>query len=194
MVLSKRERYIGFSAGAAVLLLAMNSFILDPLLAEQADLDIKIDKAHKELSSGTDLVLEASVLNRRLNDMFKSGLLRDETAATNQFYTSVSTWSRESRFDPPPALKSDKTDREKDFQKINMHASGSGSFQQISRLLYRMQTANVPVRITQLQLSSKKDGVDDLKMDMDLATIYFSPAQNPGQPSQSASIDTGAKP
>ena len=45
--------------------------------------------------------------------------------------------------------------------------------QQIARFLWHIQTANIPVRISELTLSTRKEGTDDLQLSMTLATMLF---------------------
>ena len=46
---------------------------------------------------------------------------------------------------------------------------------QVGRFLYRIQTATVPVRITDLTINSRKEGTDDLAVQLGIATIYLPP-------------------
>jgi hypothetical protein len=46
---------------------------------------------------------------------------------------------------------------------------------QISRFLWRIQAATIPVRITDLQITSHKEGTDDLALVLGIGTIYPAP-------------------
>lgn len=195
MVLSKREKYIGLATVAAVVLLIGNSLILNPLLDELRDLDLKIDQATAQQSTNQDLLDRAMKASKDWGRMLtpKGSLLSDESPATSQLLNSISAWSREAGLNPPPSLKSDRApEKDKDFQRLTVHATATGSMAQIGRFLWCIQTSNVPVRVTELQFASRKDGVDDLKVDMDIATIYFSPPPPQNDNGSSSSSGTSS--
>jgi hypothetical protein len=191
VVLSKREKYIGIGTAVAVGLLILNSVILDPLLARQNDLDTNIAKAQADQKSDNDLLDQAQRLSVRWNTMLKTGMLRDESPATSQLYNNISAWSRDAGLNPPPALKSDRgAVKENDFQRITIHASITGSMAQIARFMWDVQSATIPVRITEAQFSSRKSGLDDLKLEVDISTVYFSPP--PPTPTQDNSSNSSS--
>jgi hypothetical protein len=191
--LSKREKYIGIGTAIAVGLLILNSVILDPLLARQSDLDTEIAKAQADQKSDNDLLDQAGRLSVRWNTMLKTTMLRDESPATSQLYNNISAWSRDAGLNPPPALKSERgAEKKKDFQRITIHASITGTMSQIARFMWDIQNSAVPVRITEVQISSRKSGSDDLKVEMDIATVYFSPP--PPTPDSNNSSNSSASP
>jgi hypothetical protein len=190
VVLSKREKYIGIGASIAVGLLILNSVILDPLLAQQSDLETKIVTAKADKKADDDLMDQAGRASVRWIAMLtpKGTMLKDESLATSQLYNNISEWSRDAGLNPPPALKSDRgAEKVKDFQQISVHASITGTMSQVSRFVWDVQNSNVPVRITELQVSSRKSGSDDLKVEMDIATVYFSPTLPTGTPDSGGS-------
>jgi Tfp pilus assembly protein PilO len=174
VVLSKRERYIGIGAGTAVGLLLLNSFLIDPLMGEAKDLETQTSSAQDKLTQSQNVVKKSAQLSPRWTEMNRSGLLKDSSAAESQIYNAVAAWARDAGLDPQPALKSDRTEKQKDFYQITIRATGAGSMDQIARFLWRIQTASFPIRITDLSLSSRKEGTDDLALQMSLATAYLS--------------------
>ena len=96
--------------------------------------------------------------------------------------------AREAGLNPPPALKSDRTEKEKDFYKLTLRATGNGGMAQIARFLWHIQTANIPVKITELTISSRKEGADDLSLTMSVATAYLAPESESPSRNTSASI------
>jgi hypothetical protein len=174
VVLSKRERYIGIGAVSALGILMVYQLIYVPLENQRNDLDASIIKANAEAKTKEGLIKRSGDLVGRWNDMNRSGLLKDESAATSQVYNSVSTWAREANLNPPPALKSDRTDKEaKEFYKLTWRGTANGGMSQIARFLWHIQTASYPVRVTDLTISARKEGTDDLTLQMGIATVYM---------------------
>jgi hypothetical protein len=45
----------------------------------------------------------------------------------------------------------------------------------VSRFLWRVETAKVPIRVKEMQLGSRKEGADDLTLTLRLSTLYQAP-------------------
>ena len=73
------------------------------------------------------------------------------------------------------SLKPERTEKEKDFFKITFRATGGGSMAQVGRFLWRIETAQVPVRVTDVTITSRKPGTDDLAVQLGIATSYLAP-------------------
>jgi len=45
----------------------------------------------------------------------------------------------------------------------------------ISRFMWRLQTSKVPIRVTDLSITTRRDGIDDLSLDLGISTLYLPP-------------------
>lgn len=175
MILSKRERYIGIATGAVVTLLALDWFIFTPLLERRQRVQSEIELAQLELDRATLLFRNSRAVNKRWGEMLDSGVKTDASAAESQVLQAVHDWARESGL-TMSSIKRERTDRVKQFQQITLRAAANGNMSAASRFLYRVQTARVPVRITDLHISSsRKEGTDDLSLTLGISTIYLAP-------------------
>ena len=175
MVVSKRERMIGIITVIVLAVLVLDQFVFEKLLQQKHDLEdqqaVKAEELHKKNQD-----IHTSVVDRPIWDqMRRDGLLNDASRTETQIYNNLNAWAREAGLNPPPALKSDRTEKEKDFNKLTLRATGNGGMAQISRYLWHIQTANIPVKITELTISSRKEGTDDLSLTMSVATAYLAP-------------------
>jgi type II secretory pathway component PulM len=175
MILSKRERYIGIATGAVVTLLALDWFIFTPLLERRQRVQSEIELAQLELDRATLLFKNSKAVNARWREMLDSGVKTDASAAESQVLQAVHDWARESGL-TMSSIKRERTDRVKQFQQITLRAAANGNMSAASRFMYRVQTARVPVRITDLLISSsRKEGTDDLSLTLGISTIYLAP-------------------
>jgi hypothetical protein len=62
-----------------------------------------------------------------------------------------------------------------EFYRISFRATGTGQMSQIARFLYHVQTTSLPVRVTELSLTSRKEGADDITVSLAVSTIYLAP-------------------
>jgi hypothetical protein len=58
-----------------------------------------------------------------------------------------------------------------DFEVIGFHLTGNGSTPAMGRLLKSFETAAIPVRVEEMQLTPLKEGTDNLKIELSLSTL-----------------------
>ena len=184
MNLNQRERTIAIVVGVLVGLWLLDYVAISPLLAQRDDLLHSIDTAQSTLRDGRDLVARRHTLDAQLANNVKNGLQRDQDAATSQLLNNLNQWAGDCGL-ALPALKPSGAaqtvtkpggragEKEKAFLKIGVRVTGAGNLVQITRFMYRIQTASIPVRITDFSISSKKDGTDDLEINMNISTLFL---------------------
>lgn len=175
MVLSKREKYIGIITGVFVAIPVLNSYIISPLLSRKASLEADVASAQDELDRDRRLFDTARAARHEFASMTGSAMQQERPSAEGQILNDVREWAQESGINLS-SLKPEREEKERDFQKITFRATCSGGMSQVGRFLNRIQTSAIPVRITDLSLSSRRDGADDLSLSVALATIYRPPA------------------
>jgi hypothetical protein len=187
LVLSKRERLVAIATLAAVGLLALDQVVLSPLMAASDELKMQIARAREDLDKAQSLFKGRQRRTPLWADMQNKGLRRkDASQAESQLLNSIREWAQDSGMTLLSA-KPDRTDKEKDFQRSTFRVTGSGGMGQIGRFLWHAQTAEMPVRIVDLQLTTRKEGTDDLSLQVGISTIYLVPesdkeasAESPG--------------
>jgi hypothetical protein len=195
--MTKRERTILIAVGASLGVLVLDRVILTPLSDRQIALAKQIDDDRKLLDSDRKLISSKPRLDQHWNENLARGLFSDPGSAQQQVVSALNDWVTETGIrqeinqpsaNPQPVSRAgSKGSAERDkFMKLTFKFVGSGSMQQISRFIWRIQTAQIPLRITDMSVSTNKESTDDLKVSLDLATIFLNPDKLPGG-AQSAS-------
>jgi len=174
MVISKRERYVGIITAAAVGLFAVDRLIATPLLSKREEVASQIMTQRTELERAQRLFKTASQMNRRWAQLAGSALKRDASEAESQVLNSVQTWAHDTGLNLQ-SLKPDRPEKEKDFYRITVRATGTGTMSQVGHFLWQLKTAAIPVRVSDVQLTSRKEGTDDLSIQIGISTIYLAP-------------------
>ena len=174
MILSKRERYIAIGSAAAIGLLVVNWLVLDPY-AEQNE------RTHADLSSVNSKLNQAEVTfaaQKRLqgiwSEMQAGGLKADASQAESEALNAIIELTQYSGV-TLTVLKPERTTTEGKFQVIAFSVTASGSMRQISQLIYNLETATIPVRVTELQLTPRHEGTDDLSVRLSVSTLCMLP-------------------
>jgi Tfp pilus assembly protein PilO len=174
VVLSKRERYIVIVTVAVVAILGLDQFFVSPLLAKKSDLDGRIDSAEKEVAKQSTDVDLAKRARHKWAQAAGNTVKRDAPEVESQVNNSVRQWGQDSRMNVT-SFRQDRIEKEKGFTKITYLVTGAGSMDQIGRFLHRIQTSKIPIRIVDLQITTKKEGGDDLILTVKVASIFEQP-------------------
>ena len=181
MVMSQRERYIVIGTVAVVALLALDRLFISPLLARQADLDTKIEAARLEVAHNEELFERSSHANRKWKEMTAGALKRDASTTESQLIDSIGQWAQDARVSV--SYKPERSEKQKDFVKVTYRATFNANMGQLRTFLLHIQRATIPIRVTDLQVSSRPEGTDNLTVSMGIATVYLAPETDPsGRP------------
>jgi hypothetical protein len=185
MILSKRERYILIAVVAAVAIFALDRFAVTPLWAKKNELAIQVLDRQGKLGRADELEKNRKALGDKWKAMSLAGLKTDASAAESMVLHAVRDWATESRL-TLSSMKPDKTEPDKQLHKLHFRATATGNMAGMTSFLWRVRNATIPIRVTELQISSRKDGVDDLTMQIGLTTIFYAPAPLGGRPAQAS--------
>ena len=178
MNLSQRERLLAFSALGVLVVLLADFYALTPLLAQQDVLQGQREQLLAELSRGQKLVVERRQLTPKWNNMLSSGMKSEPSAAESQLLHALRDWAKEAGF-ALSSVKPDRPESKEQLKEVHIQATGTGSMDGIVKLLRRMQTSALPLKILEFQLGSRTDGMDDLSLQVKLSTLYNAPEQKP---------------
>jgi hypothetical protein len=187
MVLSKRERYIGFGVGAALAILLLDSVVLSPYTRALDKIHADEKNYAEQQMAGVDAMKQQHDRQGEWQGMLNSGLKTDAAEADSQARHAVMDWMQNSHV----ALTTITPERQTavgKFQVISFHVTGTGSMPSITRLLWSLETATIPMRIGDVTIKPRKEGTDDLSVDLTISTLCMPPAsQTQQKPKESTS-------
>jgi multidrug efflux pump subunit AcrA (membrane-fusion protein) len=183
---SARERWIGIIAGIVIGLAVFDQLLLSPLLARLDSATQRVDLAEAQLAKARATFSTRTKAERRWRDVAGKSLMSDASAAQSQLLNRVREWAQVANL-KLSALTPERTDKESGFEKITIRATAEGGMSQVSRFLFYVQTGDIPVKMNEVTLASRKDGTDDLSLQVSISTIYEKPeAKKPGDAAKEA--------
>ncbi len=188
MVLTKRERYVGILTVAVLSILVLDQFIIDPAKDRLDVLNAEIARAQQEHLNAQQLFTSSRRANRDWKAVAGDAIQHGGGDPESRVLNSVREWAQDEGMRLPSVIPQP-AQVENGFNKTVFRATGSGNLSQVGRFLHRVQTASMPLRITDLQITSK-DGTDDLSVNFGIATI--SPVPDANRPAGSAAPAQGA--
>jgi hypothetical protein len=201
MVLSTREKYIAIGVGVVLGGLLLNSVLISPLLARNDELKASILKEKADYDRDM-LTVRAKARNEETWQKQLAAMRRDKSSADSQMNGTLLAWAEASGLNQPglkpngteqPVIKpgGKPTDKEKSFLKLTARFTGSGGMEQVGRFLWQVQTSAIPVRITDMTISTRKEDTDDLELAIGIATLYLSPDGAKQFPDRTAAAGPG---
>ena len=184
MVLSKRERYVVAATIIAVSILVLDR-IVTPFMERRAQTEAQRQNLLREMERAMNQFARRRQMEQEWKEMLEAGLKRDVSEAESQVLHAVRNWSQESGL----ALSSVKPERiaqEGELQEITFQAAGTGSMRSVARFLWQLETAPLPLKVKELQLGSRKEGADDLSLQLRISALYL-----PAEPQPSTAVSTG---
>lgn len=176
MILSRRERLIALVTAAAVGILMLDRYALTPFEESRSGTLARKEAVLNELQRGRQLLANQRQLAPRWRAMLDGGLQGDPAEAEGQLLHACRNWAQESRLSLV-SLTPDRGLETGDLREIAVRATLTGSMEGIRQFLGRVRGAAIPVRVDELLISARREGTDDLSLDMRLSTLYLaSPA------------------
>jgi len=189
--LSTREKWIAGLAAAAVALLLLDRIALTPFLDRRARIETEKQQLVRQMADARALFDQRKMAAPRWRAMVGredgQGLKRGSSAAESQLLHAVRRWSEESGL-ALTSMNPNRLPQKGDLGEIVCLAVGTGPMRAVVQFLGRLQTAAIPVKVNELHLSSRKEGADDLSLQVRVSTLYLAGEAGP-QPRASGNSD-----
>jgi type II secretory pathway component PulM len=178
VVLSKRERYISIGVGAAVTMLVVNYFLWEPYAQRRDEIAQARDDVTRRQSAAVDTFDRQRRLRPIWTEITNGGLKTDPAEADSQARHAVLEWMQTAGVSLK-AVNPERTTNVNQFQVISFHVTGSAHMYSLTRLLWSLETATIPVRVNDVQIKPQKEGTDELTVDLSISTLCLPPATAP---------------
>jgi len=172
MVLSKRERYIVIGTIIAVAALALDRYLLSPVLNRESQLEAQKQGLVRELDRAQSLFKRKKAAAAKWKEMVAGGLKQDASETENALQHAISQWSQDANL----ALSSVQPERAAQTGRspeVAIRVVGTGPMSAVARFLWRAQTCPQPVKVVDMQVSSRREGTDDLSVTLHLSALYL---------------------
>jgi type II secretory pathway component PulM len=180
VVLSQRERVIAIGFGAVAVLAVLYWVLLSPMLDWSDTITKDTEAARDVQSKDAKLSHKLVQLNKIYDDMKKNGLKPDVAEAQSQLSHAVNEWAAQSGVNVSSTHSDTPTlvDQRSGFMQVNFQFTCTGTTSGVAKLLYQIESAKIPIRVDNLRIGSKKDGADDLEIQLNLSTLTMPSTPN----------------
>ena len=174
MVLSKREKYIVICTVAILAVFVLDRYALIPLLDMREDTRIRKQQVSAQWNKAFGLLDRRELLEKRWRTYTEQGICENASDTTGRVLHDVQNWSAQYGVN----LSSITPDRvsskeEENFQEITFLVSGTGTMNAIGHFLYQLEHTTLPLRLKDIQLSSRQEAADDMSLQVRVSAIHF---------------------
>jgi Tfp pilus assembly protein PilO len=169
--MSKREKWLLYGVMGVLAILLIDSYVLTPLLDEQETLQIEQNRILTDIKNNQKMLLDRKALMSKWSGMLSTGLKRDPADAEGQMLRALRDWAKDSGV----SLSSFKTDRpesKETLKEVHVQATGNGNMEAISKLMFKMQSAQFPLKVTEFQLGSRNENTNELALQLKISTLF----------------------
>lgn len=174
-MMSKREKTIVIVAGSVIGALLLDRVLVTPLWGSYVDAEKRIKDAREDLDRADSLERNALRARDTWGDIAGDTLPADASQAESQLLNGVRVWAQQAGVNLT-SLKPERTESEESFDRLIVRADATGDMASLSRFLYAAETSRIPVRVAEVTLASRRDGENDLSLQVGFATIFEPPA------------------
>jgi Tfp pilus assembly protein PilO len=183
--MNKRERIIATCVGVAVGLYVLDAWLLSPYFDRLSAAEAAVGQRQDQLAQSTRTLRDLKIAQADWKKISTGRVVAEASDAEGQLLASAKQCADDAGLSINN-YKPERGEKERSFDRILLRVGGVGSMEQISRFLFNVQHADVPVKVADLQVNSRKDGTNDLAMSVGLSTIYQTPAAKAGQTAEGA--------
>jgi hypothetical protein len=149
----------------------MDKVLYSPYMEKREELKKADAEATTKLANIEQLKNRRHNLMDSWDKMVAAGMKTDLGEAQNRLDRAVRDWELQAGVQPDEYKRSEANNPEKGFQRTKAHLVASGSMKSISSFLWAMETTLLPIRIDDMNITSLKEGTDNLKLEMDLSLM-----------------------
>lgn len=168
--------------GAVLGLLALDRFVYSPWSDSRDELTTQINTAKEKYHSDTAILTANEKAQTTWKTMLANGLTADTSAAQEQIVKNIREWAQSAGL-VPIAIKPDHaTSDNKNYLKVTVRFTATGSTASIARMLFRTENSKLPVRVSEVQITSRREGTDDLQLMMTVTSLCPAPEKKDNKP------------
>jgi hypothetical protein len=179
MVLSKRERIIALVTVLVVGALAFDKFILTPGWRRLQATENQKQELLAQVTEAQSLFERRGMLERKWKTMLSDGL-RNDAEAESRVARALDDWSANTRL-TLTSVKPERAAGDKGLKEMTFVVAGKGRLDAVAQFLYKVETAEMPIKVKGMQLGSAGESGDSISLQLTLSALYLGAAPKPSQ-------------
>ena len=174
---NNRQRLLIILAGAAIVLLVLDSLVISPLTKVWTTHTAEIAKLQKNVTAGRSAIERAAFTERAWADMQKNALPKDPAQAEQDVISSIDRWGRANNIELGsirPQWKRGATER---YSLLECRVDATGTLSTLTRFLYELELSPIALRVDSVEVTSRDDGGGKLTLGLVVSGLRHIPLE-----------------
>lgn len=182
MVLSKRERILALATIIVLGALALNTIVITPLFDRRRQTNNARLELEAQIVEAQNMFERRRILERKWKKLLPADM-RSDADTESRVARTLNEWSRQTSL-TLTSVKPEHSTAEKGMNEITFVLAGRGGLDAVASFLYRVETSELPVKVTDMQLGSTSESGDNMSLQLRLSAVY------PGNPAKASENPT----
>lgn len=155
MEIKSREWMLKAAVGVVVGLFLLDRMVLSPAIASWKKQSEKLNVMRQKVTRGRQLIEREKSIRGRWDEMQRTDLDHDSSAAENDVFKSLNRWARESHINFTSLTPQWRAHEDSGYDTFECRATATGDQASLGRLLYEIETDTLPARIEDCEMVTR---------------------------------------
>jgi len=151
--------------------LLLDRLLVTPGLKRLAETKNQKRELLAELTEARNLFERRRLLERKWKTMLSDGLQND-AEAESRVARALDEWSQDTRL-TLTSVKPERVAGDKGLKEMAFVVAGRGQLSAVVRFLYKVETAELPIKVKDMQLGSTSESGDSMSLQLRLSALYL---------------------
>jgi hypothetical protein len=155
MEIKNRETFLKIAVGVVVGLFLLDWLVLEPGIASWKKQSEKLDALRQKVTRGRQLIEREKSIRGRWDEMLRTDLNDDSSAAENDVFKALNRWARESRVNFTSLTPQWRAHEEAGYDTFECRATATGDQASLARLIYEIEVDPLPARVEDCEMITR---------------------------------------
>lgn len=157
----------------------LDRFVLTPALRQLERTESQKQELLAQLTEARSLFERRAMLERKWKTMLSDGL-RNDAEAESRVARALDEWSVDTRL-MLSSVKPERVAGDKGLKEMTFVVAGKGQLDAVAKFLYKVETAELPIKVKDLQLGSASEAGDSMSLQLRLSALYLGAGEKPSE-------------
>lgn len=174
MQLHNRQQWLTVVAIGAAALFAGDKLLLTPLINAWKARAARVTELRQQVSDGKAMLSREQVIRTRWEQLRRSTLPSNTSAAEQHFFNTVDRWAQDSRVTVNALTPQWKRDA-KDYLTLQCRIDASGNLAALSRFIYSIERDPMAVHLESLEVGARDKDGQQLSLALQISGLVLNP-------------------
>lgn len=176
-----REWMLKAAVGVVVGLFLLDRLVLSPALAGWKTQSDRLATLQQKVTRGRQLIEREKSIRGRWDEMLRTDLNDDSSAAENDVFKALNRWARESRINFTSLTPQWRAHEDAGYDTFECRATATGDQASLGRLLYEIEVDPLPARIEDCELVTRDPQGKALTLSLRFSFVRIAAAGKAGK-------------